>query len=100
MCVEDVVVPTFSEESVLEDRVVSSVVLNGEVVLEGPPLGCQPGGQRGLQRADAIVGHVDVGDFFPVLSDRKIGSFGDVLRGDLLLRGDLDRSLHLLEGLL
>ena len=27
------------------------------------PLGCQPGGQSGLQRADAIVGQVEVGDF-------------------------------------
>lgn len=26
------------------------------------PRGCQPGGQSGLQSADAIVGQVDVGD--------------------------------------
>lgn len=34
-------------------------VKEGEAVLG--PLGCQPGGQRGLQRADAMVGQVDVG---------------------------------------
>lgn len=32
----------------------------GEAVLDS--LGCQPGGQRGFQRADAMVGQVDVGD--------------------------------------
>ena len=31
------------------------------VVVEAPR-GCQPGGQSGLQRADAIVGQVDDGD--------------------------------------
>lgn len=32
------------------------------VLVLDAPRGCQPGGQSGLQRADAIVGQVDDGD--------------------------------------
>lgn len=66
-----------------------------------PPRGCQPGGQSGLQSADAIVGQVDVGDvalgvFFPCecccIFVVSVVTVAEELKAatSLSLRGDLE----------